>query len=401
MKRSFLLAVSCWMLMGASTTQAHSRSESFSNWHIHGNVITGVVTVSTSEIVPLLVPGRNASLSEVIVEHLRASTNVSSESGRCELSESISLAAARGFERIELRFSCADRPPSSIRYRALFDITPSHVHYLQLFNDDEFLAEVILTDSSDTWSRSSSDQSVTHSFTAFLDLGVRHILGGIDHLAFLLGMLLVAGSLKRSVIAVTGFTLGHSVSLAAAVLGYLRADAGLVEAFIGFTVALVATEYFLRRRPPATFLAYIAVTVAWLTGLIALQADLISVTSAIAYWGFGVIAFCYLHASGRTSAPGTKAGNYILFAATTCFGVIHGLGFAGFLMESGIVGSSLLLPLLGFNLGVEIGQLGLIAIAFIIAHLLRDRQLRLAPALLAASLCSIGVFWFVGRSLAG
>jgi hypothetical protein len=389
------------MLMGASTTQAHSRSESFSNWRIHGNAVTGVVTVSTAEVVPLLVPGRNASLSEVIVEHLRASTNVSSESGPCELIESISLTAARGFERVELRFSCADRVPSSIRYRALFDTTPSHVHYVRLFDDDEFLAEVILTDSSDTWLRSSSDQPVTHSFAAFLDLGVRHILGGIDHFAFLLGMLLVAGSIRRSVVAVTGFTLGHSVSLAAAVLGYLQADARLVEAFIGFTVALVATEYFLRRRPPATVLAYIAAAVAWLTGLLALLADLISVTSSVAYLGFGVIAFCYLRASGRTSAPGSRVGNTILFAATTCFGVVHGFGFAGFLMETGAAGSSLLLPLLGFNLGVEIGQLGLIAIAFITAHLLRNRQLRLAPAMLAASLCSIGVFWFVGRSLAG
>ena len=73
---------------------------------------------------------------------------------------------------------------------------------------------------------------------------MRHILSGFDHLAFLLGMLLVAGTFRRGFIAVTGFTLGHSVSLAAAVLGYLHADGRLVEAFIGFTVALVAVEYF-------------------------------------------------------------------------------------------------------------------------------------------------------------
>jgi hypothetical protein len=389
------------MLMSASTTQAHSRSESFSNWRIHGDVVTGVVTVSTAEVVPLLVPGKNGSLSEVIVEHLRDSTTVSSESGSCELIESISLDAARGFERVELRFACAEPGPSSIRYRALFDITPSHVHYVRLFEDDEFLAEVILTDSSDTWSRSSSDQPVTHSFTAFLQLGVRHILGGIDHFAFLMGMLLVAGSVRRSVVAITGFTLGHSVSLAAAVLGYLQADARLVEAFIGFTVALVATEYFLKRRPSTTVLAYIAAAVAWLTGLLALQADLISVTSAVAYLGFGIIAFCYLRTSGRTSTSGSKVGNTVLFTATACFGVIHGFGFAGFLMETGVAGSSLLIPLLGFNFGVEIGQLVLIAIAFMAAHLLRNRQLHLAPALLAAGLCGIGVFWFVGRSLAG
>ena len=80
---------------------------------------------------------------------------------------------------------------------------------------------------------------------------------------------------------------------------------------------------------------------------------------------------------------------------------VSGFGFAGFLMDTGIEGDSLFLPLLGFNLGVELGQLALIALAFGLAWWLRDARLRpLAPAA-AALLCGIGVYWFVGRSLSG
>ena len=232
---------------------------------------------------------------------------------------------------------------------------------------------------------------------------MRHIIGGADHFAFLLGMLLVAGTFGRSVIVVTGFTLGHSISLAAAVLGYFNADGRLVEAFIGFTVALIAVEYFLMHRASARMLAYISATTAWLTGYLAWQFDLISMASTFAYMGFGVFAFCYLRASVQAGETDKRLGNIVLFTATACFGVVHGFGFAGFLMATGISGISLLQPLLGFNLGVEIGQLALIAIAFIVAFLLSSLKLtlHLAAPLVAASLCGVGLFWFVSRSLAG
>jgi hypothetical protein len=90
----------------------------------------------------------------------------------------------------------------------------------------------------------------------------------------------------------------------------------------------------------------------------------------------------------------------LLFVATTCFGLVHGFGFAGFLMETGILGTSLFVPLLGFNLGVEIGQLILVAAALAAASLLRNRLPDSAAPMLAAGLCGIGIFWFVGRTFA-
>ena len=93
-------------------------------------------------------------------------------------------------------------------------------------------------------------------------------------------------------------------------------------------------------------------------GLLALTLDLIPIR-ALRVWG--IRRFRVLLPAGSN------------FVATTCFGLVHGFGFAGFLMETGILGTSLFIPLLGFNLGVEVGQLILVAIALAIAYMLRDK----------------------------
>ena len=80
-------------------------------------------------------------------------------------------------------------------------------------------------------------------------------------------------------------------------------------------------------------------------------------------------------------------------------GLVHGFGFAGFLMETGILGTSLFIPLLGFNVGVEVGQLMLVAVAIGLASIFRDRVPHAVTPMLAASLCGVGVYWFVGRTL--
>ena len=192
----------------------------------------------------------------------------------------------------------------------------------------------------------------------------------------------------------------HSISLAAAVLGYVHADSVLVEAFIGFTVALVAIEYFVLHRQSAMTMAGVCMAFAWAVGLLAVILNAVPGRALFAYAGFGVFALCYLLASRTLATRNAPRAGALLFVATACFGLVHGFGFAGFLMETGLLGASLLLPLLGFNLGVEIGQLVLVAGALLLAGLVRGRVPRAATPMLAASLCGIGVFWFVGRTLA-
>jgi len=132
-----------------------------------------------------------------------------------------------------------------------------------------------------------------------------------------------------------------------------RGGAGL----IGFTVALVAVEYFVLRRRSSLSLAVTCLAIAWTVGLIAFAVGAIPGRAVLTYAGFGVFALAYVLASSRADVRnGVRAGTLLLLA-TTCFGLVHGFGFAGFLMETGLLGSSLFVPLLGFNLGVEAGQL--------------------------------------------
>ncbi len=377
---------------------AHTRSESYSHWYQSDTTITGTITIPLREVMLLYQAGDSASPpGELFRDELIARTEVSSESGVCGSSAVNILQAASGFVRIEMQFDCGAATPASIHYRALFDTAPSHVHYAKLHRDG-LRSETLITDTSDTWNIGDTG---SYSFSSFLAIGIGHIAGGIDHIAFLIGMLLIAGSIGRSIVAVTGFTLGHSVSLGAAVLGYVHADSTLVEAFIGFTVALVAVEYFMLRKKveqSAATLAVSSMVVAWAVGLLALTFDLIAARALLVYAGFGVFAFCYLLAANKLERQDAARASTLLFVATTCFGLVHGFGFAGFLMQTGILGTSLFIPLLGFNLGVEVGQLILVAIALAIATLLRDKVPRVVTPMLAASLCGVGVFWFVGRT---
>ena len=390
-----LLGLSLIAPIGTEPASAHNRSESYSNWSLTDSGAVAVITVSTGEVGALLSPSDPKPLAVAFGEHALTSVQAFGE-GPCPAAVWRELDAARGFLRIEIEFECMDGGVEAIQYRALFDVLPIHVHYLTVTTRGEPLGEAVITDRADRWQRPETVQS--HSFAAFFSLGWSHILGGIDHIAFLAGLLLIAGSAGRAVLSVTGFTLGHSLSLAAAVTGVVAANARLVEAFIGFTVALVACEYVAQRRA-ATALGIAAMLVAVVTGALALTAGTAVGRDATMYLGFGAFAACYLPLSGRAAATSSGLDARGLFALTTAFGIVHGFGFAGFLLDTGLAGSSLAIPLLGFNLGVEAGQLALVAVAMAAAALLRKRRVERVAPLISALLCGIGLYWFVGRSL--
>lgn len=378
---------------------AHTRSESYSHWYADNTTMTGIVTIPLREVM-LLYQQSDAALppGQMLQGHLIDNVGVRSDGGDCGVPSGNVLQAASGIVRIELRFDCGPHLPLGVRFRAMFGVAPGHVHFARLHRDGALLGEALMTDSSSEFAFSSTSPP-SHSFVSFLRIGVEHIAGGLDHIAFLLGLLLVAGSLGRSIVAVTGFTLGHSVSLAAAVLGYVSAEGQLVEAFIGFTVALVAVEHFTLRRDDATAFALFALVLACGSGIAAVTLGFLSPRALLAYSGFGVFAACYLLATSGVSLS-NKRSSMLLFVATCCFGVVHGFGFAGFLMETGLGGASLFAPLLGFNVGVEAGQLVIVAAVLVVAKLIKDRTPPVLPQLVAAGLCGTGIFWFMTRTMA-
>jgi hydrogenase/urease accessory protein HupE len=176
---------------------------------------------------------------------------------------------------------------------------------------------------------------------SFLTLGVHHILTGYDHLVFLAGLILAACTFRQLLVALTAFTAAHSVSLALVVSAGIRAPASIVEPLIAASIAWVGLENLLRGRPRTRW--------------------------------------------------------FVVFG----FGLIHGFGFADALIELGF-GTSLAdiaTALVSFNGGVEIGQLGAVAVMLPLVWILQSRpawQRRLVPA------CSLlialaGGYWLIER----
>jgi hydrogenase/urease accessory protein HupE len=177
----------------------------------------------------------------------------------------------------------------------------------------------------------------------FLALGFEHILTGFDHLLFLAVLLLGVESLRRMTLLVSSFTLAHSLSLALAAFGCISLPARVVEPLIALSIVVVA---------------------------------------------------------GRNFASRTRRSECL--AVTFGFGLVHGLGFATALRELGVGGSSLtvLSPLLQFNLGVELGQLGIGALALpCCAALRRSRWPTAGVRTLSAAAAMLGSVWFVQRLL--
>ena len=187
-------------------------------------------------------------------------------------------------------------------------------------------------------------------------LGVEHILLGIDHLLFVLALLFLVGDWRRLIGTVTAFTLAHSLTLAAATLGWIRVPPAPVEAVIALSIVFVAAEILHVRQGRAG----LAARLPW------------------------VVAFV--------------------------FGLLHGLGFASALREIGLPEHAIPLALAFFNVGVELGQLLFIAAVFVLLWLLGSlispavgprnpwRQAERLSAPAAYLVGSVAMFWVFERT---
>ncbi|HEY5705136.1 MAG TPA: HupE/UreJ family protein [Terrimicrobiaceae bacterium] len=196
----------------------------------------------------------------------------------------------------------------------------------------------------------------------YLALGIEHILLGIDHLLFVLALVLLVKGWKRSVGAITAFTVAHSITLAAATLGFVHVPGPPVEACIALSIVFVATE-ILRDR-------------------CRLSRE----------------ATCHSTPDTRHSSLTSRAPWVVAFI----FGLLHGLGFAGALSEVGLPQHAIPFALLFFNIGVEIGQLAFIAAVLGIAAAGRRLPIR-APSwgwrVTPYAIGSVAMFWVIERTV--
>lgn len=391
-----LVAIVC-----ATPAQAHTRSQSASHWRIEGDRVLGRVEADALDGTRLYALGSDQTLPETFRRHAETSFSLETEAGGCErVGAATSSPAPNARLAANIVFQCPAGSLSggrvSLRSRLFLDVAPSHLHFASIGDQAGREAESILTDSHRradlVLEGPGSTESAWSAFTRFIPIGAQHVWGGLDHLAFILALTLLARRVTTIALAATGFTLGHTATLALAALGVVRPDGPTVEALIGFTVAFVALEA--ARDGEARMTRWSAPLAALLVALAVASMLARWPVSAAALLGLAVFAFAY--------PRGFRRGAAVAPWLAAAFGLIHGCGFAGALSDLDLPRPHLLSALAGFNIGVELAQIVVVAAALAVAYgAKRFLPSRAAPAadLVAAGLFGIGVYWFVSRTI--
>jgi hypothetical protein len=190
--------------------------------------------------------------------------------------------------------------------------------------------------------KASAPERATHTFTDFVLMGIEHIGTGYDHLLFLFALLVVTRTFRSALAVITAFTIAHSITLAISTFNLITISPSVNEPLIAATIVYVGLENLWRHGDPHK---------RWLL--------------------------------------------------TFSFGLIHGFGFATALREMGVGqrAGGVIMPLFGFNLGVELGQLTVAAIVLPIVWKLRTKQnfLRYGVPICSVLVAMAGAFWFIQR----
>jgi hydrogenase/urease accessory protein HupE len=250
--------------------------------------------------------------------------------------------------QFRLRFPTSAGSRLAVRSILAARLTPGHRQFLVVRNKaGQTLAERILDGKNNTFEANlaglSSSDAKPGSFRQFLVLGVEHILTGYDHVVFLLALLLAGGAFWNTAKIITSFTVAHSITLALAALDVVRIPSSVVEPLIAVSIVYVGVENLL-------------------------QGDL--------RW------------------------RWLL---TFAFGLVHGFGFASVLRELGVgaAGVGVTVPLVSFNLGVELGQVSIMLVVLPLIWRLRSQPFFVLRCVPACSLLVtvVGGYWLVQRTL--
>ena len=332
-------------LLLAPAALAHQPSVSYSELSVRGREISGVLRFSLSDLrAQMRIDDPSdpplPALQRLVVEPF----SLEAQGKPCALQPGIS-AAPDGEDglAVSARWVCPE-PVEDLSARAGFveSFASGHTHLCRIdFGSGEVSQRVAQADDPSFEAR--RIRSPARESWRFLRLGIQHIFTGYDHIAFLIGLLLLGGRLGELVKIVTAFTVAHSVTLALATLGILSPPARLIEPSIAASIVFVGLEnlWALRTGHAASALRH-----RWML--------------------------------------------------TFAFGLVHGFGFASVLRELELPRGTLATGLVSFNLGVECGQVAIVAAALpLLRKLLRARP----PFAAVASACVavLGAVWAVQR----
>ena len=360
----------CWLALG-SPADAHPAPFSyvdvrFDATGLQVTVIAHVLDVAhelgIADPAELLEPSRLSTRRDAVVSLLGARSGLLLDglplpaapwSGPELLPERVAL---RGEARVDLP---AGRLPARIAVAGpMFPYDPIHQTYVNVYEHGSLVKQGILSVARPHLEHfTGTRQGRLAVVRRFAASGVHHILIGPDHLLFLVGLLLMGGSIRRLVLVVSAFTLAHSVTLSLAVLGVVSPPGWVVEPAIALSIVYVGADNLIVQR---------------------LQPQREE------------------RAAGSQDTP-RDVRAWIALG----FGLIHGFGFAGVLREMELPAGALGWSLLSFNLGVEAGQVLVVAVVAALLGAVRRRSEaagRRVAIVGSAAVIAAGTFWFVERT---
>lgn len=246
---------------------------------------------------------------------------------------------------VALRWSIVvPRLPATAHISALlFPYDPNHQTFLNVYERDDLVRQDVLDrNRASVDFFSGTPQGRLAVWRAFTLSGIHHIAIGPDHVLFIVGLLLLGGTLSRLLIIVSAFTIGHTITLSLATLGLVRPPAHVIEPAIALSIIYVGADNLLVGK------------------------------------------------QGRDVRPWVALS----------FGLVHGFGFANVLRQTGLPERSIALSLFSFNLGVEIGQAMIVVVVSAMLAAIHRRSAPLAQKIaIGGSVLVIvaGAYWFIQR----
>lgn len=248
--------------------------------------------------------------------------------------------ARRKYTQIEARYKCAEGKKFLVQSQLFLEEDPGFrlVGRIDIKGREE---EWIFQKGKTDWEVSSSaSRSLPSQLAHFVHLGVEHIFLGTDHILFLFGLLLLGGSFKNLLKIVTSFTLAHSITLILATLEFLTLPSKLVESAIAFSIMYIAVENFFVKNTDKRW------------------------------------------------------------RITFFFGLVHGFGFSSVLRGIGLPERGLILSLLSFNAGVELGQACIVSVLFpVVLYINRFHWNVKAVRFASLVILAFGMEWFLDRAV--
>jgi len=380
---------------------SHQISQSFSNWTVEEKNVTAIFSIAPRYITLLpALDGYYDSLEEQLSNHLKRNIKIYSNDIACDFSSGILTRQNKDNSiKAMINFQCPENGNIlSIENNSFFDASAGHIHFARIKINSNDWEETIFTSTrkKNEFSLISgkNQQSSFEVFNDYIKLGFEHILLGFDHLAFLMTLLLISLNLKKVFLTVTGFTIGHSITLALAALELIQPSTVAIEALIGFTILLVASQALLLEDQKNSIFLKSSVCFLIILGLSSLIFG--GIVSPLTWLGLIIftISYAYLVETKKDAETYNPA-------LTLVFGLIHGFGFASVLLELGLPKGKAVSSLFGFNLGVEFGQILVVTLAISTLYVLGKTKLIKYKEnfynISALFLIALGTFWFVGR----